>query len=222
MVVYWTRKMQQEFGPKSHRTLPHNPGRSIVSCMLLALSCPTWLGCTGIRTTTMPCKDAVELSDTLNKLNGSKEKTGYWIEYLDSNLNPVPCKKASYGQLAFYWRGQRVLPMGPPKLPLSGVPAVTIDRASLNRSIGPNSVYLLNGVVKMEYRRRTLTRTYKDGILIKEVNISLNGNVQEIVNYTEHYKDNKYTCHIKSIIDGGIAEDYYGVIDGRVKWVSVE
>ncbi len=141
--------------------------RDILSCMLIALSCPAWLGCTGIRTTTVPCKNAVELSDTLNRLNGSKEKTGYWIEYLNSNMSPVPCKKASYGQLAYYWRGHRVLPMGPPKRPLSGVPIVTYERNSLNSSAGFNSVDLLDGDVTFRYRRSTLTRTYKNGILIK-------------------------------------------------------
>ena len=170
----------------------------------------------------MPCKNAVEISDTLNRLNGSKEKTGYWIEYLNSNMSPAPCKKASYGQLAYYWRGQRVLPMGPPKRPLSGVPIVTYERNSLNSSTGFNSVDLLDGDVTFRYRRSTLTRTYKNGILIKEVNTALHEDFLEIIYYTDHYINNPYTCKIVARSNGASRVDYYGVIDGRIQWIAIQ
>lgn len=189
---------------------------------LIMLGCMCWLACTGIRATTIPCKNEVGKSDTLNKVDDFNRKTGYWIEYLNSNMRPVQCKKAQYWQLAFYWHGERVLPMGPPKRPLSGVPSVSYTQTPLVITTESNPISILDGVVILKYCKSTIVRTYEAGMLTKETYSTISEDNVEIIDYSNHYKSYRYTCKIYSKINKMSRTEYYGVIDGQVRWVIAQ
>ena len=48
-------------------------------------------------------------NDTLNKFNNHRKKQGYWIEYLDKNLNPTDSAKARYKSYGLYENGKQLI-----------------------------------------------------------------------------------------------------------------
>lgn len=189
----------------------------------LALLCSAYcLGCTGIRTTTIPCKNAVGISDTLNRVDEHNKKTGYWVEYLNSRMKPAPCKDARYALLAYYWKGKRILPVGRPSKPFSGSPNIMIDRTALTETIAADSIYLLNGDVTLEYRTSTIELIYDHGLLLFERNTPVQGSSWETVDYSSHYVENPYSCRLFALHEGAYYTAYIGIIDGQFKWIRIK
>ncbi len=162
-------------------------------------------------------------NDTLNLFNDNGDMTGYWLEYLKSDLTLAKKKsEITYVRYAYYWKGYRVLPMAMRQERISSFSKIS-EHIDANLYGYP----LINGEYRIEagnlFNTITYQIKYENGHYEKFVNYGSKGKQIEAVDYKQTYLEYPFTCAVLGYNQGiSYILFYYGVINGEIKGIQAE
>ncbi len=158
-------------------------------------------------------------SDTLNRLNSSGKRIGYWIEYVDERLKITKKDKAIFIRYVYYENGYRT----------SSAACINF-KATLkvdgNQPI-KDSVVLMDGIFRIYNRKGKLRveESYNKGkTKILKSYYPRTGQVVVLIDYTKPYKNQEWSAHIEEYNRDGslLLKGYHRKIGKKWKVVPLD
>lgn len=150
-------------------------------------------------------------SDTLNKIGNNGKKNGYWIEYVDTSLQPTQKDKAAFWRYIFYINGVRADLQ-------AGINFKSILKVEGNQSI-KDTIVILNGTYRIYNRKKKLCleEIYIGGKKTMSKSFTKQGRVIELIDYTKQYKNEMGSAYLEENDGEIILKAYLRVINGKYK-----